>query len=99
MRIWRGWCGRLSQRCLGIRLRRLVRGFTRCRTYVHHHDCPGLLIDADTTPQVHVRKIKLLKAPKFDLGALLAKHNQGSTDDSGKAVAKDFKEPDIQESV
>ncbi|KAL9055139.1 MAG: hypothetical protein Q9162_003716 [Coniocarpon cinnabarinum] len=48
---------------------------------------------------VHVRKVKLLKAPKFDLGALLAKHNQGSTDDSGQKVAKDYKEPEIQESV
>lgn len=50
--------------------------------------------------QVHVRKVKLLKAPKFDLGALLAKHNQGTTDDSGKKVeGGDFKEPEIQESV
>lgn len=38
--------------------------------------------------QVHIRKIKLLKQPKFDLGALLAKHNVGGgTDDSGQKVS------------
>ncbi|KAI9662001.1 MAG: ribosomal 40S subunit protein S1B [Alyxoria varia] len=51
---------------------------------------------------VHIRKIKLLKAPKFDLGALLAKHAGGATEDSGAKVgaeSKDFKEPEVQESV
>jgi len=42
--------------------------------------------------QVHVRKVKLLKAPKFDLGALLSLHGESSADDSGKPVNKEFKE-------
>ena len=36
--------------------------------------------------QVHVRKVKLLKAPKFDLGALLGLHGESSADDSGQKV-------------
>lgn len=40
-----------------------------------------------------MRKVKLLKAPKFDLGALLALHGESSTDDSGQKVDnKEFKE-------
>ena len=35
---------------------------------------------------MHVRKVKLLKAPKFDLGALLNLHGESSTDDSGQKV-------------
>jgi len=41
---------------------------------------------------VYVRKVKLLKAPKFDLGALLALHGDSATDDSGQKVEKEFKE-------
>ncbi|ODV92539.1 hypothetical protein CANCADRAFT_87917 [Tortispora caseinolytica NRRL Y-17796] len=41
---------------------------------------------------VYVRKIKLLKQPKFDLGNLLALHGESSTDDSGKPVSSTFKE-------
>jgi len=41
---------------------------------------------------VHVRKVKLLKAPKFDLGALLALHGESSTDESGQKVEREFKE-------
>lgn len=42
--------------------------------------------------QVHVRKVKLLKAPKFDLGALLGLHGESSADDSGQKV-RFHKEP------
>lgn len=41
---------------------------------------------------VHIRKVKLLKQPKFDLGALLALHGEGVTDDTGKKVSSEFKE-------
>ena len=42
---------------------------------------------------VHVRKVKLLKQPKFDLGALLALHGEGATtEETGKKVAREFKE-------
>lgn len=42
---------------------------------------------------VHVRKVKLLKQPKFDLGALLALHGEGSTTDAtGKKVSREFKD-------
>lgn len=36
--------------------------------------------------QVHVRKVKLLKQPKFDLGALLGLHGESSQDDAGQKV-------------
>ncbi|KAJ3085562.1 ribosomal 40S subunit protein S1B, partial [Physocladia obscura] len=47
-----------------------------------------------------VRKVKILKAPKFDLGKLLELHGE-TTSDSGKTVpgSKDFKEPEILDSV
>ncbi|KAI5804026.1 40S ribosomal protein S1 [Peziza echinospora] len=41
---------------------------------------------------VHIRKVKLLKAPKFDLGALLTLHGESSTDESGQKVEREFKE-------
>jgi small subunit ribosomal protein S3Ae len=52
------------------------------------------------TPQkVHVRKVKLLKAPKFDLGNLLSLHGESSTDDAGHKVEgnKEFKETVLEE--
>jgi small subunit ribosomal protein S3Ae len=36
--------------------------------------------------KVHIRKVKLLKAPKFDLGALLNLHGESTTDDKGQKV-------------
>ncbi|KAJ3237636.1 ribosomal 40S subunit protein S1B [Chytriomyces hyalinus] len=49
---------------------------------------------------VFVRKVKILKAPKFDLVKLLELHGE-SASDMGKSVpgAKDFKEPAILDSV
>jgi len=41
---------------------------------------------------VHVRKVKLLKAPKFDLGNLLSLHGESTTDESGQKVEREFKE-------
>ncbi|KAK5135948.1 ribosomal 40S subunit protein S1B [Meristemomyces frigidus] len=48
---------------------------------------------------VHVRKVKLLKAPKFDLGNLLSLHGESSTDDAGQKVegGKEFKEQVLEE--
>ncbi|CZT21928.1 40S ribosomal protein S1 [Ramularia collo-cygni] len=48
---------------------------------------------------VHVRKVKLLKAPKFDLGNLLSLHGESSTDDAGNKVEgnKEFKETVLEE--
>jgi small subunit ribosomal protein S3Ae len=51
-----------------------------------------------TFNQVHVRKVKLLKSPKFDLGGLLALHGESSQDDSGQKVEREFKET-VLESV
>lgn len=42
--------------------------------------------------QVHIRKVKLLKAPKFDLGALLNLHGESTTDEQGQKVEREFKE-------
>uniref|UniRef100_A0A060TDQ9 Small ribosomal subunit protein eS1 n=1 Tax=Blastobotrys adeninivorans TaxID=409370 RepID=A0A060TDQ9_BLAAD len=42
---------------------------------------------------VHVRKVKLLKQPKFDLGALLALHGEGgASEETGKKVHREFKD-------
>ncbi len=48
--------------------------------------------------QVHIRKVKLLKSPKFDLGALLNLHGESTTDDKGQKVEREFKEQ-VLESV
>jgi small subunit ribosomal protein S3Ae len=48
---------------------------------------------------VHIRKVKLLKAPKFDLGALLGLHGESTQDDSGQKIEREFKEPAPLESV
>jgi len=47
---------------------------------------------------VHIRKVKLLKQPKFDLGALLGLHGEASTDETGQKVEREFKEQ-VLESV
>jgi len=46
---------------------------------------------------VHVRKVKLLKTPKFDLGSLLGLHGESNQDDSGKPVGKEFKEQVLED--
>jgi len=46
---------------------------------------------------VYVRKVKLLKQPKFDLGSLLALHGEASTDESGQKVEREFKEQVLEE--
>jgi small subunit ribosomal protein S3Ae len=47
--------------------------------------------------QVHIRKVKLLKAPKFDLGALLNLHGESNTDEQGQKVEREFKEKVLDE--
>lgn len=49
-----------------------------------------------------VRKVKILKAPKFDLGKLLELHGEGSGEDKGSKIvpgSKDYKEIAILDSV
>lgn len=46
----------------------------------------------------YIRKVKLLKSPKFDLGALLNLHGESTTDDQGQKVEREFKET-VLESV
>lgn len=41
---------------------------------------------------VHIRKVKLLKQPKFDLGNLLSLHGETTVDSKGKKVAAGFKD-------
>jgi len=48
---------------------------------------------------VFIRKAKILKAPKFDVGKLMELHAGEVTDETGTKVVKEFKEPEILESV
>ncbi|EEY13896.1 40S ribosomal protein S1 [Verticillium alfalfae VaMs.102] len=41
---------------------------------------------------VHIRKVKLLKSPKFDLGSLMALHGESVTDEQGQKIEREFKE-------
>ncbi|CAG8977390.1 hypothetical protein HYALB_00007020 [Hymenoscyphus albidus] len=46
---------------------------------------------------VHIRKVKLLKAPKFDLGALLNLHGESNTNEAGEKVEREFKEQVLED--
>lgn len=48
--------------------------------------------------QVHIRKVKLLKQPKFDLGALMSLHGESGSDEAGQKVEREFRET-VLESV
>lgn len=87
----------LSRRSLVARLRRLRRAYTLYRTCVENYDRVNSYPNADIS-QVHIRKVKLLKAPKFDLGALLNLHGESTTDEQGQKVEREFKET-VLESV
>ncbi|ORX80989.1 ribosomal protein S3Ae [Basidiobolus meristosporus CBS 931.73] len=43
---------------------------------------------------VYLHKVKILKAPKFDVGKLMELHGDAS-EDSGAKIAKEFKEPQV----
>lgn len=65
-----------------------------------HDGREGVTIRQDgrlTLSQVHIRKVKLLKQPKFDLGTLLALHGESSTDEQGQKVEREFKERVLEE--
>ena len=58
-----------------------------------------MLVKVDANgQQVHIRKVKLLKQPKFDLGALMTLHGESSTDEQGQKVEREFREQ-VLESV
>lgn len=50
-----------------------------------------------TRKQVHIRKVKLLKAPKFDLGNLMTLHGESSTDEQGQKVEREFREQVLEQ--
>jgi small subunit ribosomal protein S3Ae len=52
---------------------------------------------ANIGKQVHIRKVKLLKQPKFDLGSLMALHGESSTDEQGQKVEREFKETVLEQ--
>lgn len=60
----------------------------QCKGIYPLHDC-------------FIRKVKVLKKPKFEIGRLLEVHGEGSAAKGGKAVARtgEFAEPAIQDSV
>lgn len=41
---------------------------------------------------IHIRKVKLLKTPKFDLGALMSLHGEGGTEEKGKKISSGYKD-------
>lgn len=61
------------------------------------HKYASVRICTDDLPQVHIRKVKLLKSPKFDLGALLSLHGESTSDESGQKVEREFKETVLKE--
>jgi small subunit ribosomal protein S3Ae len=61
------------------------------------HKYAYVLICTDDLLQVHIRKVKLLKSPKFDLGALLSLHGESTSDESGQKVEREFKETVLEE--
>ena len=46
---------------------------------------------------MHIRKVKLLKQPKFDLGALMTLHGESTTNEDGQKVEREFKERVLEE--
>merc|ERR1719494_172162 len=52
---------------------------------------------------VNIRKVKVLKKPKFDLGKLMEMHGEGSssttTTETGTKIEREGFEPPVQESV
>ncbi|ERT02327.1 40S ribosomal protein S1 [Sporothrix schenckii ATCC 58251] len=46
---------------------------------------------------VHIRKVKMLKQPKFDLGSLLALHGESGGGEDGQKVEREFKEVVLEE--
>jgi small subunit ribosomal protein S3Ae len=59
--------------------------------------CAARVPRSANVSQVHIRKVKLLKAPKFDLGALLNLHGESNTDEQGQKVEREFKEKVLDE--
>ena len=65
-----------------------------CQSVCDESMCPVFFTKS---VQVHIRKVKLLKAPKFDLGALLNLHGESTTDEQGQKVEREFKERVLDE--
>ncbi|GMF79566.1 unnamed protein product [Aspergillus oryzae] len=78
-----------------------IRAIRKKMTEIMQREAASCTLSQLTTkliPEVHIRKVKLLKAPKFDLGALLNLHGESTTDDKGHKVEREFKEQ-VLESV
>lgn len=78
-----------------MKLRRLPKASTHYKTYVKLSREGAIFVLI--LLQVHIRKVKLLKAPKFDLGALLNLHGESNTDEQGQKVEREFKEKVLEE--
>merc|ERR1719150_3388241 len=52
---------------------------------------------------VYIRKVKVLKKPKFDIGKLMEMHGEGSSshtvDETGQKIERDAFEPPVMDSV
>lgn len=85
----------MTREAEGVTLNQLV---TRLIPEVMCRDIENECDEIYPLQNVHIRKVKLIKLPKLDLGALLALHGQSTSDDTGKRVISEFKDV-IVESV
>lgn len=89
---WPNWLQSLSRKLSVVRSRNPPSGYTLCKMCVLVMAVTNHGTKLTCWVQVHIRKVKLLKAPKFDLGALMALHGESGTDDQGQKVEREFKE-------
>jgi small subunit ribosomal protein S3Ae len=82
---------KLIPEVIGREIEKSTQGIYPLQNVSYSTALPSVLCDIDVI-QVHIRKVKLLKAPKFDLGALLNLHGESTTDDKGQKVEREFKE-------
>lgn len=70
-----------------------------CHSVYPLQNVSSLCLSGADFSQVYVRKVKILKSPKLDLGKLLELHGEDAKETGTSVPRGDFKEPEIQDSV